>query len=297
MQHTSTAPAQRRIFGAVATVFIAANAVFVRARGQFDHQYWAKHARHGLLALGLLGCLQVGAEGVGASPGWAGFVWQEEVLLHDGQTIIVQRAVRRGGRHEVGQKGSYVAQSLQFTVPGTGQTIVWEDNATDDLRNSSFLPMALGLVGGTPYLVATPMGCLAYNLWGRPNPPYVVFKFQPAKWERIALSDLPAEVSTPNLVQSMPDLVAEKEPGRIVTAQRIAQIVSEYRQPEFRSILREPMANGGSSCRLEFTNGKGRWLGADWFSDEPNLASCQKVCERKDFSGDTCPCKQFFKAD
>ncbi|MDT8989671.1 hypothetical protein RQP54_02205 [Curvibacter sp. APW13] len=296
MQHTTSARPPRRNLGAVATYFIAAYAIFVRANGHFDHQRWARHARNALLTLGLLSSLQVGAEGVGASPGWAGFVWQEQVLLHDGQTLLVQRAVRRGGRHEVGQKGDYVAQSLQFTVPRTGQTIVWEDNATDDLRNSSFLPMALELVGGTPYLVANTMGCLAYNKWGRPNPPYVVFRYQGAKWERIALSDLPAEVSTPNLVQSMPDLVAEKEPGRVVTAQRIAQIVAEYRQPEYRSILREPI-NYDPECIPMVTNGKGLWLSEGWFRRKSSLQACLNGCKDESFGDDTCPCKQFFQAD
>ena len=55
--------------------------------------------------------------------GFGGTSWKEEVLLHDGSKIIVERSVERGGRHEIGQKPPYKEQSLSFTMPGTNQTI------------------------------------------------------------------------------------------------------------------------------------------------------------------------------
>jgi len=39
--------------------------------------------------------------------GFGGTNWKEEVLLHDGGKIIVERSVDRGGRHESGQKPPY----------------------------------------------------------------------------------------------------------------------------------------------------------------------------------------------
>jgi hypothetical protein len=35
--------------------------------------------------------------------GLGGTSWKEEVLLHDGSTILVDRSVVRGGRHEIGR--------------------------------------------------------------------------------------------------------------------------------------------------------------------------------------------------
>ena len=35
--------------------------------------------------------------------GFGGASWQEEVLLHDGRKLVVDRSVERGGRHEIGQ--------------------------------------------------------------------------------------------------------------------------------------------------------------------------------------------------
>lgn len=115
--------------------------------------------------------------------GIGGASWKEEVLLHDGSRLVVDRSVERGGRHEIGKKPSYMKQMLTFTHPNTGEQIVWEDKATPDLGNSNFLPMALDIYQKTIYLVANPMGCLAYNKWGRPNPPYVVFRYGGKAWE------------------------------------------------------------------------------------------------------------------
>jgi hypothetical protein len=248
-----------------------------------------------LLAVGLIVALTACA-GAGAL-GMGGDTWQEEVLLHDGRKMVVERYTLRGGRHEVGQKGDYIAQTMRFTPPGSSKAIEWQDQRSADLGNSSFLPMAVEVVRGTPYIVANTMGCLAYNKWGRPNPPYVVFKHEANTWQRIALTDLPPEVKTPNLVQSMPDLIAAQEPGRFVTAARIAQIVADYRDPKYRTILREAMSDGGSSCRLQFSNGKGLWLSSDWFSGKKDLKACLSVCANEGFPDALCPCKQFFQGD
>lgn len=248
------------------------------------HHTWLKQ----FLKLGLLLML-----GISLSA-HAGDSWKEEVLLHDGQKIIAERYTQRGGRHEVGQKGDYIAQSLNFTLPGTGQTIAWQDNRSEDLGNSSFLPMVLDIANSTPYLVASPMGCLSYNKWGRPNPPYVVFKYDASAWQRIPLGDLPPEIKVPNLVQSMPDLVAAQQDQRFVTAQKIAEIVAQTRQPEYRSILREPV-NYDPECIPMVSNGKGLWLSRGWFSSKPTLDACQEECKHENFDDKTCPCNKIFE--
>jgi len=229
--------------------------------------------------------------------GFGGTSWNEEVLLHDGSKIVVERSVERGGRHEIGQKSSYTKQNLSFTHPTTGKSITWEDKATEDLGTSSFLPMALDIYQGTVYLVASPMGCLSYNKWGRPNPPYVVFRHSGKTWERVPLQELPLETKTPNLISSSPDTEVERLGKRFVDAETIRRITGGYRQPENKTILRTSVKSIGQECRVEFSNGKGAWLSADWFSDEKDLAACLRVCERKDFVGTACPCSQFFKGN
>lgn len=211
----------------------------------------------GLVAIwGACACAGAGILGLG------GDSWQEEVLLHDGRTMIVERTVERGGRHEIGQKPPYKEQRLSFTVPGTTQTITWEDHYSQDLGQANFLPMALDISGGTPYLVASPMGCLSYNKWGRPNPPYVIFRYQGEDWKRIPLQELPVEIKTPNLIFSMPDIEVERLGKRFITAELIKEVIGRYTQPEHKTILREPVKPGavGSTNCEERVLYKGYWI-------------------------------------
>ncbi len=186
--------------------------------------------------------------------------WKEEVLLHDGGKIIVERTVDRGGRHEIGQKPPYKEQSLSFNMPETNRTITWEDHFSEDIGSASFLPMLVDIHKGTAYLVAETMGCLSYNKWGRPNPPYVIFKYDGIAWQHIPLTELPAEIKTPNLIASMPDIEVEKMGKRFVTAEAIQKIISGYSIPEHKTILREALANAGRGC-LEVVYYKGAWVG------------------------------------
>lgn len=179
--------------------------------------------------------------------GFGGTSWKEEVLLHDGSKIIVKRSVERGGRHEIGQKAPYKEQRLVFAMPGTNQQVRWEDKFSEDLGMANFLPMLLDVRDGVAYLVVSPMGCLSYNKWGRPNPPYVIFKYDGKAWQRIPLEELPTEIKTPNLIFSMPDIEVEKAATQFMTAEKIKAIISGYKQPEYKTIVREPLA-AGSLC-------------------------------------------------
>lgn len=194
-----------------------------------------KSIKAGLLCISLM----ILGGGMNACAGGTG--WKEEVLLHDGGKIIVERWVERGGRHEIGQKPPYKEQSLSFTMPASSETITWEDHYSEDVGSANFLPMLLDISKSIPYLVVNPMGCLSYNKWGRPNPPYVIFKYDGKSWQRIQLQELPTEIKTPNLIFSMPDIKVEESGKRFMTAEMIRAITAEYRQPEYKTILREPL--------------------------------------------------------
>lgn len=182
---------------------------------------------------------------VNATAGWFGLggtSWQEEVLLHDGRKIIVERSVERHGRHEVGSLPAYTRQTLSFINLDSGKAMTWEDKATDDLGTSSFLPIALDTYQGIAYLVVTPMGCQSYNKWGRPNPPYVIFRHSGKTWERVPMNVLPQETKALNLIASSPDTEVERLGKRLVDAEAIKHLNAEFRQPEFKSILRAPLS-------------------------------------------------------
>ncbi len=169
--------------------------------------------------------------------------WKEEALLHDGSRIVVSRSVSRGGRHEVGQEGPYQDQSLTFTMPKSNRNMKWEDHRSEDLGSANFLPMLLDVYGDVAYLVVSPMGCLSYNKWGRPSPPYVVFKYNSEAWRQIPIAELPAKSKSVNLIFSMPDFEVGQSGKRFMTAEMIKAIVSKYQQPEYRNILRTELAS------------------------------------------------------
>ncbi len=220
--------------------------------------------------------------------------WKEEALQHDGSKIIVERSLKRGGPHEIGSRGGSVYQSLTFLMPATLKEIVWEDQRSEDLNTASFSPMALNVVNNTAYVVASPAGCLAYNKWGRPNPPYVVFKYQGQDWSRIPLAHLPAAIRSPNLIFSSPDDKA-KEIGGVVSAQTIQRLNAVSRMPQYLSIVREPVKEEVLSCPAMVPYGKTGWLGLDWFADQPSLGACLKLCTDTKVSIDMCPCNSIFK--
>jgi hypothetical protein len=106
------------------------------------------------------------------------------------------------------------------------------------------------------------MGCLSYNKWGRPNPPYVVFQYQNNEWKRIPLQELPGEIKTPNVIVSQPDVEMDRFGKRFITAEMIKKVINGYTQPEFKTILREPVKPGsvGSTNCEERVLYKGHWI-------------------------------------
>ena len=225
--------------------------------------------------------------------GFGGTSWKEDVLLHDGRKIIVERSVDRGGRHEIGQMSPYKHQSLTFTMPGSKQKIEWEDTFSKELGMANFLPMLLDVQNNIAYLVVFPMGCLSYNKWGRPNPPYVIFKYDGKIWQRISLDELPAEIKVPNVIFSMPDIEVKKSGGHFMSAEMIKKIISGYPQPEYQTILREPL-KPEALCPEEIRTENGGWRGIGWFSGQPDYEACMKVCDREKVNPQDCPCDRIF---
>ena len=256
---------------------------------------WARARRR----IGLLTCtLVLGACAVIPAIGWDS--WREEVLLHDGRKIMAERSQIYGGSSEVGQPSAVTRQTVTFKLPDSGRTLSWTSGFDPNLGRTNLNPLALHIVNDTPYLVAVPNLCLAYNKWGRPNPPYVIFKYVGANWQRIALEQLPAQLTTFNLVISYGSReareIALQAPG-YVSAEGVREENGNLQQPEYKSILREPVPEKILGCPVEFTNGKGTWMSGDWFSGEKTLSSCKQVCNRKNFDEKTCPCGIFFKEE
>ncbi len=177
--------------------------------------------------------------------GLGGTKWKEEVLLHDGGKIVVKRSQTYRGRHEIGQSTPVGEHTIRFELPATGKQIEWTSEYGEDLGRTNFNLLALHIRDGAPYLVAEPNLCLAYNKYGRPNPPYVIFKHDGKVWQRIPIADLPLEFKTINLIVNNgreEDIEALAKQHGYVSANDVAQLNGSLTQPQYRSILREALA-------------------------------------------------------
>lgn len=229
--------------------------------------------------------------------GFGGTSWKEEVLLHDGQKIIVERSSSRGGRHEITQGPPIKEQSVTFALPGSNRSIVWKSEYSQDVGRANFNLLAVHVLNGTPYIVATPNLCLAFNKWGRPNPPYVFFRHDGEAWHRIPLEIFPVEFKTLNVVISFDnyEMFQAIDRNPIIPAAMVKKLNDSLTQDEYKVILREPLNFGGPpSCGEMIPYGDGGWLGADWFSDQPTAEACLKFCEQKKVRSENCPCKNIF---
>jgi hypothetical protein len=244
--------------------------------------------------LGLI--LMMGAS-MNTNAGWFGFGgtnWKEEVLLHDGSKIIVKRSQSYGGRHEIGQGGSIREQEITFTLPNTNKTLIFKSEFSEDIGGRNFDLLALHILNGTPYIVAQPVGCLAENKWGMPNPPYVFFKHDGKEWQRIPLSEFPAEFKTINLVAETKndEKIITSQP--IVSAELVNKLNGELTQPEYHSILREPVKHEGPvGCGEMIHDGNGGWHGTGLFGK--TYEACLQYCKREKFNPKNYPCETLFK--
>jgi hypothetical protein len=132
----------------------------------------------------------------------------------------------------------------------------------DELGHSDFRLRALHVLNDTPYVIVKPDLCLSYNKWGRPNPPYVIFRHDGAAWQRIPIAQLPIEFKTFNVVMHNDakytnDLAQE---GR-VSAEQVRELnsVIERNNPHLRTILREPTTAGLTGC-LVMVRYRGHWI-------------------------------------
>lgn len=257
-------------------------------------KHW-KSSLNTLKALGLILTMALGLSACAVMPAMGADSWKEEVLLHDGQKIVVERSQTYGGRHEVGQAPPVRELTIAFTLPGSGKRITWTSEYGAELGRTNFKLAALHVLNEMPYLVALPNLCLSYNKWGRPNPPYVVFKYEGNAWKRIPLQEFPAELKDVNMVVNNAGETSILLARPLITADMVKELNGQLTQPEYKTILREPLANYDPECIEMVSNGKGLWRAAAWFSKRSNLAACEAGCRDEKFDDTHCPCKKLFE--
>ena len=166
--------------------------------------------------------------------------WREEVLLHDGQIVLAKRLYNLGGYPTLDSRERAVLdETVTFSLPGTKQKIMWKT----DFRDSEPEPNSLNLllfdvVKGVPYIATYPAGCIAYNKWKRPNPPYILFKHDGKQWQQIALAEFPAELIRTNVIVGRPATSLLKP---FYTVDQVNKENYDIREAVYKTILREPL--------------------------------------------------------
>ena len=208
--------------------------------------------------------------------GSGGNKWKEEVLLHDGATMIVERSQSYVVQSELGQSAPIREHSISFTPPGSNKLVAWTSGYQEELGRMNLNLLAVHVLKGTSYVVASPNLCLSYNKWGRPNPPYVLFKYREGAWQRISLNDFPIEFTTINVALSIQKFQAEELTKiGLISAMKIKELNQPPEIPEFASILRAelPKAYINEMCE-ERVNYRGYWI-------LPNDNVARKIIDQK----------------
>lgn len=207
---------------------------------------------HGLFAIASIfllgGCASISAANAVS--------WKEEALLHDGSKLIVERSQtdNPSGYREVGQPAPRAEEAIRFTHPGTNKIITWKSDFGRDQQDNLSL-LVLDIVDNTPYIATHPGFCHAFNKWGRPNPPYVFFKFDGKAWQRIPLAEFPAEIKEANVTIGGYNVRQRPIPeGTIpyLTPENI-QKQNSHMSPEtryLRVIAREEIKSAALSCSI-----------------------------------------------
>ena len=183
--------------------------------------------------------------------------WKEEVLLHDGQKIVVERYFNLDWPTLESRERKELDETVTFTLPGTNKKVTWKtdfDDFSPELNSLGIL--LLDIVNGTPYIATSPAGCISYNKWQRPNPPYIFFKYDNSEWKRIPIEKFPAELVHANLM-STPDSRTLK--SFYTVAQVKEHMEGRNIAAEATTISRKPLAAGLAGCPVLVPIKGGGW--------------------------------------
>ena len=164
--------------------------------------------------------------------------WKEEVQLHDGRKIIVERVQNLGNRPTwESRERAILDETITFSLPEARQRIVWSMSFRDDVPEQNGVNvMLLDIVNNAPYIAGYPAGCIAYNKWKRPNPPQILFKFEGDKWRRIALAEFPPHLTQANVIVGGPPAEGIR---LFYTTEQVNEENHDIDTPEYKTILRE----------------------------------------------------------
>ena len=185
--------------------------------------------RHGWLIL-LVVLVAIVALGVQmCSP--ATYRWKEEVRLHDGHLIVVERTRVMSGPREPFRSATVGKWTLAFENPDKpGKKIGLDVHGGAD-------PMLLGFVQGTPYVAIQPGRGDARYFYNCPYPPYIFFRYD-GEWKRIELREFPKELVARNLPNDTPEYEARSRKWGIITSVEIQNLLEVVKRENSVGIIR-----------------------------------------------------------
>lgn len=140
----------------------------------------------------------------------ATYRWKEEVRLHDGRLIVVERSRRMSGPREPFRSATVGKWTLIFENPDKpGNKIKLDVHGGAD-------PMLLGFVQGVPYMAIQPGRGDARYFYNCPSPPYIFFRYD-GEWKRIELKEFPKELVDRNMPSDHKGYRALSEKGGTIT--------------------------------------------------------------------------------
>jgi hypothetical protein len=188
--------------------------------------------------------------------------WKEEVQLLDGRKINIKVVDNLGGYPTIeSRERATIDEAVVFTLPDAKREIVWNMGFRDDVSEPNSLNLIrFDVVKGVPYIATYPAGCIAYNKWGRPNPPQVLFKYENDQWKRISLAEFPAE-----LINTQANVIVGRPAASLLKSFYTVEGVNEENSgidtPGYRTILREalPQVQINNMCEERILY-KGYWI-------------------------------------
>lgn len=207
------------------------------------YKFWLKQ----ITQLGLMLMMGVSMNADAGLFGFGGTSWKEEAQLHDGRKIVLERKDIHDSSlpHAIGQGAPLAEHTTTFNMSDTKQSVTWRSDNRSRSEPDNLDLMVLDFVQGIPYAAARITRCFAYTRWGRPNPPYVFFKYDGKTWQRIPLEEFPAEFKEPNVMVGGYDqysLTVEERDASVLTADTVRKVNrAPGRSPEGYMIIREPL--------------------------------------------------------
>ncbi len=184
--------------------------------------------------LPLLACLSFSACGGGKT-----LHWSQEVQLHDGRVIVMERVSERTGNIVPENVSMEKSQSIAFVSPDTNEKITWS-------IPKGLLPYTLDFENKIPYLVLVAYTVADYNAWNCPNPPYLVYRYGSGSWVAIPFEQLPGRIDKRNLID-MSKMYEKYATAETATVDDMKKFLKR-REPDGRVISREKVSAIAKGC-------------------------------------------------